>query len=166
MSPQLSCGDTCQIWTWCSMINQYFASSEKQNNTKKWETNETQKTGWVTPTPATSISGELMHNHIDKCAESCDSIMLFINCECVSRACGLFIVRFCVHKQRWMWIDKKKWWWRCGMLYIKCGLHIMIAFCWHLITQSVYRFYRFVTQTLSGYCRPIYRVTSVLQNLF
>ena len=42
VSPQLSCGDTCQIWMWYSIANMYFANAEKR------ETNGTK----VTPTPA------------------------------------------------------------------------------------------------------------------
>ena len=45
VSPQLSCGNTCQIWTWCSIGNVCFGDIE--NKFKKWNA----KNGWVTPTP-------------------------------------------------------------------------------------------------------------------
>ena len=32
MSPQLSCGNTCQIWTWYSIGNQCFDNGEKSGN--------------------------------------------------------------------------------------------------------------------------------------
>ena len=32
MSPQLSCGNTCQIWTWYSICNQCFDNGEKSGN--------------------------------------------------------------------------------------------------------------------------------------
>ena len=29
VSPQLSCGNTCQIWTWYTIANMYFGDAEK-----------------------------------------------------------------------------------------------------------------------------------------
>ena len=48
VSPQMSCGDTCQIWTWYHTGNHCFDHSEK------WENNGTEKIGLVTPTPVVS----------------------------------------------------------------------------------------------------------------
>ena len=35
VSPQLSCGDTCQIWTWYSIANMYFDDVEKLGKLRK-----------------------------------------------------------------------------------------------------------------------------------
>ena len=43
VSPQLSCGDTCQIWA-CYLIVVLTVL-------EIWENNGTEETGWVTPTP-------------------------------------------------------------------------------------------------------------------
>ena len=45
VSPQLSCGDTCQIWTWYSIAHMYF------DDVENWENNGTEEMGLVTPTP-------------------------------------------------------------------------------------------------------------------
>ena len=42
VSPQLSCGNTCQIWTWYTIANMYFGDPEN---------NGTEEIGLVTPTP-------------------------------------------------------------------------------------------------------------------
>ena len=49
MSPQLSCGDTCQIWTWYSIANDSFDISKNSEN------NGTEEIGLVTPTPEEGI---------------------------------------------------------------------------------------------------------------
>ena len=36
MSPQLSCGDACQIWMWYSIDNQCFDNSKKNVKITKW----------------------------------------------------------------------------------------------------------------------------------
>ena len=46
-SPQLSCGDTCQIWMWYSIANMYSGDAEKNK-----ENNRMEEIGLVTPTPA------------------------------------------------------------------------------------------------------------------
>ena len=43
VSPQLSCGDTCQIWTWYFIVNVCFDSAGGNNGTEE--------IGLVTPTP-------------------------------------------------------------------------------------------------------------------
>ena len=45
VSPQLSCGDTCQIWTWYRIGNCCFITL------KNFENNGTAEIGLVTPTP-------------------------------------------------------------------------------------------------------------------
>ena len=42
MSPQLSCGDTCQIWTWYSQANLSFDDAENE------EINGSEEIGLVT----------------------------------------------------------------------------------------------------------------------
>ena len=59
VSPQLSWGDTCQIWTWYHTGNHCFDHSEK------WENNGTEKIGLVTPTPVARIplyTSPMFHN--------------------------------------------------------------------------------------------------------
>ena len=61
VSPQLSCGDTCQIWMWCSICNQCFDNNENQEN------NRTEEIGLVTPpliliiSPSNNISPTRLH---------------------------------------------------------------------------------------------------------
>ena len=38
VSPQLRHGDTCQIWTWDSIGNQWFDNGEKSGNLRAWRT--------------------------------------------------------------------------------------------------------------------------------
>ena len=45
--PQLTCGDTCQIWTW------YLGN---QRSSKHWENNKTEEIGSVTSTPGQKAS--------------------------------------------------------------------------------------------------------------
>ena len=54
--PQLSCGDTCQIWMWCKLSNRYF---DRIENFAYGEINER---SFSNPHPSSSVTAVLHHN--------------------------------------------------------------------------------------------------------
>ena len=65
MSPQLSCGNTCQIGTWYSLGNQWFDNGENP------EINGTEEIALVTPTPGSEkkdifFISDIIYRHFPK----------------------------------------------------------------------------------------------------